>query len=230
VAGEERSGVRLVDALALVDAEEFSAGASELRELLPDLDGRDLFDALISLGRASLWTEHTEEALACAERTLELADQDGDLEMRGPALALLSQVYGQRGDEGDLAHALELGDSALEEWLPGSRANDLALHQSLQALTHYWTGRYASAVDLGRRGNDGATEALALVGLGRPEEAIERSDAAIASGREAGSAFPPRTRSAARPQPSATCSISTRRVVATRRRSSSSAASVSRAE
>jgi tetratricopeptide (TPR) repeat protein len=189
VAGEERSGVRLVDALALVAAEEFDTGASELRELLPDLGGRELLDALIALGRASLLSEHTEEALACAERSLELADQNGDLEMRGPALALLSQVYGQRGDEDDLARALELGDSALEEWVPGSRATDLALHQSLQALTHYWTGRYASAADLGRRGDDGATGALALVGLGRHEEAIDRSDAAIASGREAGSPF-----------------------------------------
>ena len=189
MAGEKRSRTQLVDALALVEAEEFDTGASELRELLPDLDGRELLDALIALGRASLWMEHTEEALTCAERSLELADQNGDLEMRGPALALLSHVYGQRGEEGDLARALELGDSALQEWVLGARANDLALHESLQALTHYWTGRYASAADLGRRGGDGGTEALALVGLGRPEEAIERSDAAIASGREAGSAL-----------------------------------------
>ena len=188
MAGEKRRR-RLSDAIALVDAEEFDAGASELRELLPDLEGRELLDALIALGRASLLTEHTEEALECAERSLELADQDGDREMRGPALALMSQVYGQRGEEGDLPSALELGDRALEEWVPGARANDLALHESLHALTHYWTGQYASAADLGRRGDDGATEALALVGLGRPEEAIERSEAAIASGRETGSAL-----------------------------------------
>ena len=188
VTGDERSQ-RLFDALALVDAEEFEAGASELRELLPQLTGRRLMDALLALGRATLWTEHTEEALACAERALDLADRNGDLEIRGPALALLSQVYGQRGSPGDLGRALEIGDQALEEWVPGARANDRALHESLHALTHYWSGRYASAADLGRRGGDGATEALALVGLGRVEEAIERSDAAIASGREAGSAL-----------------------------------------
>jgi len=188
VASDE-DNAQLVDALALVDAEEFDAGASKLRELLPNLDGRELLDALIALGHASLWREHTKEALACAERSLELADENGDLEMRGPALALLSQVYGQRGEEGDLGRALELGDRALEEWVPGARANDLALHESLQALTHYWTGRYASAADLGRRADDGATEALALVGLGRAEEAIARSESAIASAREAGSAL-----------------------------------------
>lgn len=188
MASEKRSRL-LDDALALIDAEEFGAGTSELRELLPDLEGRELLDALIALGRAYLFTEQTTKALACAERSLELVDQDGDRELRGPALALLSQVYGQRGAEGDLASALELGDRALKEWVPGTRANDLALHQSLHALTHYWTGRYTSAADLGRRADDGATEALALVGLGRHEEAIDRSEAAIVSGREAGSRF-----------------------------------------
>ena len=90
---------QLIDALALVDAEEFDAGASKLRELLPNLEGRELLNALVALGRASLWTEHTEEALTCAERSLELADKNGDLEMRGPALALLSNlVRPARGD------------------------------------------------------------------------------------------------------------------------------------
>ena len=41
---------QLIDALALVDAEEFDAGASKLRVLLPNLDGRELLDALIALG------------------------------------------------------------------------------------------------------------------------------------------------------------------------------------
>jgi tetratricopeptide (TPR) repeat protein len=191
MAGDERArrAARLSSALALVEAEDFDAGATELRTLLPDLDGRDLLEASLALGRASLWTEKTEEALALAERSLELVDGSGDLEMRGPALALISQVHGQRGNEGDLARALELGDRALEVWVPGTRAGDLAVHEALHALTHYWVGHYGDAADLGRRGEDGATESLALAALGRPEEAIERSDAAIASAREADSAL-----------------------------------------
>src|SRR6058998_3861294 len=175
--GDERArrSARLISAVALVEAEDFEAGATELRELLPDLDGRELLDASLALGRVSLWTEKTEDALTLAERSLELADGSGDLEMRGPALALLSQVHGQRGNEGDLARALELGDRALEVWVPGTRAGDLALHESLHALTHYWVGRYSDAADLGLRGEDGATEGLALAALGRSEEAIERS-------------------------------------------------------
>jgi tetratricopeptide (TPR) repeat protein len=189
--GDERArrSSRLSSALALVEAEDFDAGATELRELLPDLDGRDLLEASLALGRASLWTEKTEDALALAKRSLELVDESGDLEMRGPALALISQVHGQRGNEGDLTRALELGDRALEVWVPGTRAGDLVVHESLHALNNYWVGHYADAVDLGRRGEDGATESLALAALGRSEEAIERSDAAITSAREADSAL-----------------------------------------
>ena len=177
----------LLTALAMVEAED-EAGVATLKGLIADLEGRDLLDALLALGRAAMWAERTDEALACAERSIELADA-GDPEMRGPALALLSQVLGQRGLDGDLDRALELGDRALEAWVPGVRPADLAQHESLHGLAHYWVGRYPEAADLCRRGGDGATEALALTALGRPEDAIEVGDAAIASAREAGSAM-----------------------------------------
>lgn len=177
----------LARALAMVEAED-EAGAAALRGLVPDLEGRELLGALLALGRAAMWAEQTDEALACAERSIELADA-GDPEMRGPALALLSQVLGQRGLDGDLGRALALGDRALEAWVPGTHAADLEQHESLHGLAHYWVGRYPEAADLCRRGGDGATEALALTALGRPEDAIVVGDAAIASAREAGSAM-----------------------------------------
>ena len=172
----------------MLEADGFESGAAAIRHLLPDLRGRDLLDALLALGSAAMWAEQTDEALVCAERSVELADA-GDPEMRGPSLALLSQVLGQRGLDGDLDRALELGDRALEAWVPGVRAADLEQHESLHGLAHYWVGRYQEAADLCRRGGDGATEALALTALGRPEDAIEVGDAAIASAREAGSAM-----------------------------------------
>lgn len=171
----------------MVESED-EAGAAALRGLIPNLEGRELLDALLALGRVAMWAEQTDEALACAERSVELADA-GDPEMRGPSLALLSQVLGQRGLDGDLDRALALGDRALEAWVPGVRADDLAQHESLHGLAYYWVGRYPEAADLCRRGGDGATEALALAALGRPEDAIEAGDAAIASAREAGSAM-----------------------------------------
>ncbi len=181
--------IRLLRALTLVEQEEFASGAGELDELLPHLEGRDEIEALFGLARASMWLEETDKALASAERALELADETGDGEMRGPSLGLLSQVYGQRGGAGDLHLALELGDRALNEWVPDTRASDLAAHATLHALTNYWLGSYARAVELGQAGGDGASTGLALVGLGRHEDAIEACDSAIESGRELDSAI-----------------------------------------
>lgn len=180
-----RRSIRLLRGVALVEMEDFDGGARELAELLPNLEGREHIEALLGLGRASMWMEQRDEALGFAERSLELADRLDDREMRGPALALLSHVHGQRGHEGDLGLAVELGDQALQVWIPGTRAMDLAAHESLHALNQYWVGRYAEAVELGRRGGDGATAGLALTALGRHEEAIEVFDAAIARQREA---------------------------------------------
>jgi tetratricopeptide (TPR) repeat protein len=190
LAGEDERGrrsIRLLRGLALVEMEDSSEGARELGELLLSLEGREQIEALLGLGRASMWMEQTDEALGFAERSLELAERLDDREMRGPALALLSQVHGQRGREGDLGLAVELGDQALQVWVPGTRERDLESHESLHALNHYWVGRYAEAVELGRRGGDGATEGLALTALGRHEEAIELFDETIAREREAGS-------------------------------------------
>lgn len=184
---DERSSrsIRLLRGLTLVEMEDFEGGASELGELLPNLEGREQMEALLGLGRASMWMEQTDEALGFARRSLKLAERLDDREMRGPALSLLSQVHGQRGHEGDLGLAVELGDQALQVWVPGTRAIDLAAHESLHALNQYWVGRYAEAAELGRRGGDGASAGLALTALGRHEEAIEVFDAAIARQREA---------------------------------------------
>ena len=181
----DRRSIRLLRGLALLDLEDAAEGIRELNELLPGLEGRDQIEAMLGLGRASLWAEQTDEALGFAERSAEQAENLSDFEMRGPAIALVSQVHGQRGREGDLGLAVELGDQALRDWVPGTRAKELASHESLHALNHYWVGNYAEAADLGHRGGDGATEGLALTALGRHEEAIELFDATIAQEREA---------------------------------------------
>jgi tetratricopeptide (TPR) repeat protein len=91
-----------------------------------------------------------------------------------------------RGDEGDLQEALELGDQALDLWIPGTRALDLAQHLHLHANTTCWVGQYEDSVELSRRTRSvasdvhsaesllrgGGLQALALTGLGRHEEAI----------------------------------------------------------
>ena len=63
----------------------------------------------------------------------DLAAELGNSEAMPAALALQSQGYGMRGAEGDLDRALELGDRALVEWVPGTRAFDYAEHLHLHA-------------------------------------------------------------------------------------------------
>lgn len=200
VGEDEHDGrrIRLLRGLALVEAGDLEAGAVELSELLQKLEGRDEVDALLGLGRASMWMEQTDQARSLAERALRLAESLGEREMRGPAIALLSQTTGMRGLEGDLASAVELGDRALRVWVEGTRSVDLALHFSLHALNHYWVGSYAVAAELGGRARQlgeevsnaqahlegGATEGLALAALGRHQQAIELFDLMIARARE----------------------------------------------
>jgi tetratricopeptide (TPR) repeat protein len=111
-----------------------------------------------------------------------------------------SQGLAMRGGEGDLDRALELGDRALELWVPGTRPLDLRHQLHLHADTTYWVGQYERSLDLSRRTRafasdvhsaesllrGGGLEALALAALGRHEEAIAIWDELFEIGRELG--------------------------------------------
>lgn len=111
-----------------------------------------------------------------------------------------SQALAMRGGPGDLDRAYELGERALELWIPGTRKLDLTHHLHLHSDTAYWTGRYERALDLSRRTRaeaadvhtaesllrGGGGEALALAGLGRHEEAIAIWDELFEIARELG--------------------------------------------
>jgi tetratricopeptide (TPR) repeat protein len=105
-----------------------------------------------------------------------------------------------RGGEGDVSRALELGDRALELWVPGTRPEDLREHLHLHADLTYWVGQYERSVELSTRTRalaadvhsaesllrGGGLEALALAGLGRHEEAIAIWDELFDIARELG--------------------------------------------
>ena len=105
-----------------------------------------------------------------------------------------------RGAEGDLDRAFELGERALELWVPGTRPLDLRHHLHLHADTTYWVGQYERSVELSRQTRalakdvhsaesllrGGGLEALALAGLGRHEEAIAIWDELFEIARELG--------------------------------------------
>ena len=112
-ADEDRRRIRVERALALEQLEDYARADRELAELLPELDGQDEIEALLARGHSTLWTERTDVTIEIGTRAVALVTERGPAELEGPALALLSQGYGMRGDEGDLERALMHGDRAV---------------------------------------------------------------------------------------------------------------------
>jgi tetratricopeptide (TPR) repeat protein len=195
-----RRRIRFQRGLALVELADYPRADEELAALVPELEGQELLDALIARGHATVWTERDAETLAVAEEALPLAKELGDETAVAAALAMESQGLAMRGGDGDLDRALELGDEALERWVPGTRPLDLRHHLHLHADATYWTGQYERSVGLSRRTRalahdvhspesllrGGGLEALALAGLGRHEEAITIWDDLFALAQELG--------------------------------------------
>jgi class 3 adenylate cyclase/tetratricopeptide (TPR) repeat protein len=197
---ETRRRIRLQRGLALVRLGALETAAAELGELLGELEGMERLEALLARGRATLWTERDAETIDIAEQSVSLATELDAREALPAAHALLSQGLGMRGGPGDLAQAHELGERALAEWMPGTRRYDHAEHLHLHADLVYWLGRYDRCAELSQEARavaadvhspeallrGGGTEALALVGLGRHEEAIKIWDELFALARELG--------------------------------------------
>jgi tetratricopeptide (TPR) repeat protein len=195
-----RTRIRLLQALALVRFEDYDRARPELEALTPRLEGMDQLKALIGLARASQWTERTTQVIEAAGQALKMAERLGARELVGPAMARLSQGHGMRGDDGDLDLSLELGERALELWVPGSMPEELPEHDYMLAHSHYWTGGYERAMELSGAAREeagdpssgeallrgGGMEGLVLTSMGRYEEAISSFDAVIAFGRELG--------------------------------------------
>jgi class 3 adenylate cyclase/tetratricopeptide (TPR) repeat protein len=197
---ESRRRIRLQRALGLVRLYEFPTVVEELAPLLRELKGPERLDGLLAAGRASIWTEHTAETIEIAEEAVALARELGDSAGLAAAVALQSQALGQRGEAGDIGRALDLGEKALAEWVPDTHGFDHADHLHLHADLVYWVGDYERCAELSREARTvaadvhsaeallrgGGTEALALVGLGRHEEAIRIWDDLFATARELG--------------------------------------------
>ena len=195
-----RRRIRLERGVALVELADYPRAAEELAELVPELEGQDRLDALIALGHATVWTERDAETLATVEQAAPLAKELGDETAVPAVLAMESQGLAMRGGKGDLDRALELGDRALELWVPGTRSLDLRHHLHLHADLTYWVGEYERSVELSRQTRalakdvhsaesllrGGGFEAVALAGLGRHEEAIAIWDELFGIARELG--------------------------------------------
>jgi class 3 adenylate cyclase/tetratricopeptide (TPR) repeat protein len=195
-----RRRILLQRGLALVELAEYESAVEELTAVLPQLSGAERMDALIGLGDAYIWTERHEETLATAAEALPLARQLADETAIPAALAMESEGLAMRGDEGDLDRALDLGDRALELWVPDTRQLALASFLDLHANLMSWRGDYERAAALSQREyalardvqsaewllRGGGHEALALAGIGRHEEAIAIWDELFEVARDLG--------------------------------------------
>ena len=181
-----RRRIRLQRGLALGELDDYAAAVEELSSLVPELSGGEKLDALLGLGLSYVWTERHTEAIETAQTALALARELGDEAGIAAALAAVSEGLAMRGGEGDLDEALELGDRALAQWVPGTRPIELTNMLHLHANTLAWRGEYERSLELSHRTRALARdvhsaeavlrgeglEALALAGLGRHEEAI----------------------------------------------------------
>jgi class 3 adenylate cyclase/tetratricopeptide (TPR) repeat protein len=197
---DTRRQIRFQRGMALVELASYERAVEELAGVLPELEGQERLDALIAYGHAVLWTERDEETLATVEQARPLAAELGDATAIPAVLALESQGLAMRGAEGDLDRALDLGNRALELWVPGTRPLSLRHHLHLHANATNWVGEYERSAELSRRTRalardvhsaesllrGGGLEALSLAGLGRHEEAIAIWDELFVIARELG--------------------------------------------
>jgi class 3 adenylate cyclase/tetratricopeptide (TPR) repeat protein len=202
----ERTAVRLRRAVGLAEIgwiEEFRRADQELEDLLPELEGDDEIEALVTRSRMNHWTEHEEPSRALAAAALELAKERGSAELEPVARGRLGCAYGMSGGRGDLERAIELQEESIRTWVPDTRPLDLAEVLHLTSDSHYWVGNYARSLEHAQAARDmggldprsdesqvrGAGQrGLALASMGRYEEALEASDAAIAVAKRIGRA------------------------------------------
>jgi tetratricopeptide (TPR) repeat protein len=197
----DRLRIRFIRAQALVQLRDFARAAAELGELIPLLEGEEQVEAIVACSHAMLWTERTEETMACAQRALELARAEGLAELETAALGMVAAAHGMRGGEGDLERAVMLGDEALHNWPSHLRQGEHAEMYHLAANHYYWYGDFERALSASEssftiagielrsqefRLRGAGMQGIILASMGRYEEAIAAAEHAIDLGRDMG--------------------------------------------
>src|SRR5256886_2089480 len=195
-----RRRIRLARGLARSTLDDYQAAVDDLGELLPELSGRERVEGLLGWIWGTEWTERSEETIAGAQEALELAQAIGDAELVAVTTGRLSQGLAMRGHPGDLDRAKELGQKALDTWIPGSRPWDLINHQHMFGEQLYWMGRLVEAGDLmtavtesesdplslQARLRSASLRAMVLTSTGRYEEGLALFDQTLDLARKLG--------------------------------------------
>jgi class 3 adenylate cyclase/tetratricopeptide (TPR) repeat protein len=193
VSAGRRTEVELASAIAHVQAGLFPPAIEVLERLLPELEGKQRFEALTARGRAAFWTADAEGAHRYWREARDLAEKLGDEELEMVILASLSSAAAM---DGSLDDALELNERAIGMWREGARPREFAEANLWSSIQFYWTGRYESAVERAGRGAQLGEEVayvegivsgpahlgLALAGLGRHEEALVAFEQGVTRG------------------------------------------------
>ena len=139
--GDLRHRLRLQRGIALVELWDMERAAEELSALLPELRARNGSRPDRTRARV-LWTRARRgdardggRGSGAGGRTRRWHGGSGRSGDGGAGLAM-------RGSDGDLDRAYELGERALELWVPDTRPLDLSDHLTLHADTAYWIGEY----------------------------------------------------------------------------------------
>jgi tetratricopeptide (TPR) repeat protein len=190
-----RRRILLQRAEALSEGGDYEGVVRELDALIPELTRREALEAVLKRAEAAYWLLDGEGARRFAGRAVELADELGAEDLRGPALAMLSQGITH---DGSVPQALVIADEAFQAWQPGERRRDFANHSAMTGMLCYWTGQCDRAVELCRQGYElgmelraieevllgGGNLGMTLMGLGRHEEALRVLERVVAQGRE----------------------------------------------
>jgi class 3 adenylate cyclase/tetratricopeptide (TPR) repeat protein len=169
--------------------------AAALDKLLEETEGLERLKVLTARAHTAHWALDAEGATRMSQEAFHLAQSLSAEEFIGPALALQSLASSMAGN---MNTALELGERALAQWIPGTRWAERALCLDQVATDRYWTGDYQRALEYGEQAisfaeeikssdallRTGPVHALTLTGMGRHEEALPRFEEFIARGRE----------------------------------------------
>ena len=196
-ADPQRGSVRLARAALRHEGSDHATAAAELDELMPELAGPELIQALVIRARCALSLHDVETLVASGQQAAALADAAGDQQLLSPARTMLAAGHGLVGRT---AEALSEAERALHEWPAGVAPSDRSYCLSLAALVSYFMGDHDKAVDYAREGHaiagdlhngetllwSGGQIGLGLAGAGRHEEALAVMAPLIAHGLDLG--------------------------------------------
>jgi class 3 adenylate cyclase/tetratricopeptide (TPR) repeat protein len=190
-----RRPVLLGRALAMSEVGDLQQAASELDQLLPQLEGRERCEALYVRANTSFWLADAPGTGRFGRELAELAGGLGDDEYHRLSRHILCLATAL---DGLLDESIATGEEALVSWPADERKTERSLLLGQIGLNCYWRGDCERSVQvndaawkLGLEVNslnafllNGPQVGLALAGLGRHEEAIAHFEWVLAQARE----------------------------------------------